>query len=77
MIDEKEELARKRFTALNITRFIGVASAMAGAANIGGKLLPDLTPWLGYLLLLNGAADVLLIPALLKKGWAKADGKTG
>ncbi len=77
MLSEKEKLAQKRFTALNITRFIGVASAMAGAANIGGKLLPDLAPWLGYLLLVNGAADVLLLPALLKKGWAKADSKTG
>jgi hypothetical protein len=70
-MDEAEKLARQRFNTLNLVRFLGVASAFAGAANIGGKLLPDLAPWLGYFLLINGIADVFLIPALLKKSWTR------
>jgi hypothetical protein len=70
-MDEKEKLARQRFNTLNLVRFLGVAFAFAGAANIGGKWLPDLGPWLGYFMLINGIADVFLIPALLKKHWAK------
>lgn len=72
-MDEAEKLARQRFRTLNIIRFTGVACAFAGAANIGGKLLPEFTPYLGYVLLLNAALDVLLAPALLKKSWAKQD----
>jgi hypothetical protein len=72
-MDEKEKLARQRFMTLNIIRFIGVACTFAGVANIAGKLFPDLTPYLGYVLLLNGAVDVLLAPALLKRVWAKQD----
>jgi hypothetical protein len=72
-MDEAEQLARQRFRTLNIIRFIGVACAFAGAANIGGHLLPEFTPYLGYVLLLNAAVDVLLAPALLKKSWAKQD----
>ena len=74
--DEAEKLARHRFRSLNIIRFIGVACAFAGVANISGKLFPDFTPYLGYILILNAAADVLLVPALLKKAWAKQDKAT-
>jgi hypothetical protein len=74
---ERENLAMKRFNILNIVRFVGAASALAGAANIGGKLLPDFTPWLGYVLLINGIADVLFIPVLLKKSWQKQDSAQG
>lgn len=70
-MDDKEKLARQRFNTLNMIRFFGVASAFVGAANIGGKLLPDLGPWLGYVLLINGVADVFLFPALLKKSWVR------
>jgi hypothetical protein len=76
-MDEAEKLARQRFNTLNLIRFAGVACVFAGSANIGGKLLPDLAPWLGYVLLLNGAVDVLLVPALLKKNWAKSKGNQG
>jgi len=70
-MDDAEVLARKRFNVLNMVRFMGVASALLGAANVGGRLLPDFAPWLGFGLMVNGAADVLLIPALLKKKWAR------
>lgn len=70
-MDDAEKLARKRFNTLNWVRFLGVGFVFAGIANITGKWLPDLSPWLGYILLINGAADVLLIPALMKKNWAR------
>jgi hypothetical protein len=72
-MDEKEKLARQRFMMLNIIRFIGVACTFAGVANIAGKLFADLTPYLGYVLLLNGVVDVLLAPMLLKRAWANQD----
>lgn len=72
-MDEAEKLARRRFMNLNIVRFIGVACAFAGVANIAGKLLPEFSPVLGYVLLVNAGLDVLLAPALLKKAWAKQD----
>jgi hypothetical protein len=75
--DEREALAKKRFNTLNLVRFLGAASAFAGAANIGGKLLPDFTPWLGYVLLLNGIVDVFLVPLVLKRAWVKQDGLQG
>ncbi len=71
-MDEKEKLARKRFNILNIVRFLGVGCAFMGAANVSGKLFPELTPWLGYFLLINGAAAVFLLPVLLKKHWQQA-----
>jgi hypothetical protein len=72
--DEREKLAKQRFTILNLVRMLGAASALAGAANIGGKLLPEFAPWFGYFLLINGIVDIFLIPVLLKKSWARQDG---
>jgi hypothetical protein len=64
-----EELAKKRFMILNLVRFSALAFIFAGAANIGGKLLPDLTPTLGYILLVIGAVDFFLAPVMLKRMW--------
>jgi hypothetical protein len=64
-----EELAKKRFMILNLVRFSALAFIFAGAANIGGKLLPELMPTLGYVLLVIGAVDFFLAPVLLKRMW--------
>jgi hypothetical protein len=64
-----EELAKKRFMILNLVRFSALAFIFAGAANIGGKLLPDLTPTLGYILLVIGAVDFFLAPVMFKRMW--------
>lgn len=64
-----EELAKKRFMILNLVRFSALAFIFAGAANIGGKLLPELMPVLGYVLLVIGAIDFFLAPVLLKRLW--------
>ena len=64
-----EELAKKRFMILNLVRFSALAFIFAGAANIAGKLLPELMPVLGYVLLVIGATDFFLAPMLLKRMW--------
>ncbi len=64
-----EELAKKRFMILNLVRFSALAFIFAGAANIGGKLMPELMPVLGYVLLVIGAVDFFLAPVLLKRMW--------
>lgn len=75
--DEREALAKKRFMLLSAMRFASVIFVMLGIANVGGRLLPDAAPWLGYGLLLVGALDFFLIPVLLKKTWAKQDANKG
>jgi hypothetical protein len=68
-----EDEAKKRFILLNIVRMAGVALVFAGAANIGGKLLPEFTPLLGYVLLVAGAVDFFAAPVLLKNLWRTPD----
>lgn len=72
-MNEAEELARKRFMILNLVRFGSIALIFAGLANIAGKLLPELSPFLGYVLLVAGAVDFFLAPVLLKRAWRTPD----
>lgn len=72
-MNDSDEMARKRFAILNLIRFVSIGFVFAGAANIGGKLLPGLSPALGYVLLIVGALDFFLAPALLKRGWRNPD----
>jgi hypothetical protein len=69
-----EEQAKRRFMMLNLVRLVALGFVMAGAANVSGKLLPDLAPMLGYVLLVVGALDFFLAPKILKDYWAKTDG---
>jgi hypothetical protein len=68
-----EEQAKQRFMILNLVRFSALVFIFAGAANIGGKLLPELTPTLGYILLVIGAIDFFLAPVMLKRMWRTPD----
>lgn len=72
-MNEAEEQARTRFMILNLVRLSSVAMVFAGIANIAGKLLPDLSPFLGYVLFIAGALDFFLAPVLLKRGWRTPD----
>lgn len=69
-----EEEAKKRFLILNLVRLFALAMVLAGVLNISGRLLPDLAPVLGYVLLVFGAADFFLAPVLLRKMWRGRDG---
>ena len=68
-MNDVDELARKRFMILNLVRFGSIAIIFAALANIAGKLLPELSPVLGYVLLVAGAVDFFLAPVLLKRAW--------
>ncbi len=72
-MNNPEDLARQRFMILNLVRFGAIAFVFAGAANVGGKLLPDLSPALGYVLLIVGVLDFFLAPVLLKRNWRNPD----
>lgn len=72
-MNDAEELARKRFMILNLVRFGSVALIFAALANIAGKLFPELSPVLGYVLLVAGAVDFFLAPVLLKRSWRTPD----
>jgi hypothetical protein len=64
-----EEQAKKRFILLNLVRFSGLLIALAGIANVGRKLAPDLAPGLGLALLVMGMIDFFFAPMLLKRAW--------
>lgn len=58
---------------LNLVRFGSIALVFAAMANIAGKLFPDLSPVLGYVLLVFGAIDFFLAPIILKWSWRTPD----
>lgn len=68
-----EDLARQRFMVLNLLRLVALLIVLAGVANIAGRLLPDLSPILGYVLLVVGAIDFFAAPVLLKRAWQDRD----
>lgn len=68
-----EDQARQRFMILNMIRLFAVAMVLAGVANVGGKFLPDLAPWFGYILIVVGAFDFFYAPRLLKRNWRNRD----
>jgi hypothetical protein len=72
-MNEAEELARKRFMILNLVRLGSIALVVVAMANIAGKLLPSLSPALGYVLLIFGAIDFFMAPVLLKRIWRTPD----
>lgn len=72
-MNDAEAKARSRFLILNLIRFSALLFIFAGAANVAGKLLPDLTPGLGYALLVIGAVDFFAAPILLKRIWRTPD----
>lgn len=59
--------AQARFFIIQGLRLSGVALAVAGVAVIAGKLpLPEVA---GYVLLLAGVADALVVPSVLARKW--------
>ncbi len=65
---EDNDPARARFFALGLIRLFGVASAFLGVAVIAKRWIEP-AEIVGGILLLNGAIDVLVIPAILAKKW--------
>jgi hypothetical protein len=68
-----QEQAKHRFFILNFARLLGLAMVLVGVANIAGKLLPELGPLLGQVLLVMGAIEFFVVPVVLKKMWQNPD----
>ena len=66
-----ERLARARFIAITIVRFVGVGLVMLGFAIIGGVI--DLPRIVGVVFVLVGVADVFVMPLVLVRRWKAAD----
>lgn len=64
-----EDIARARFKRLSYIRIGGVMVALLGVAIAGDKIA--LPHWLGVLLILIGAFDVLVFPTMLVRRWKK------
>lgn len=70
-MDEREELARKRFFMLQMIRLSGAIMAMLGAVIISGRLID--IPEIGYVLLVIGALDLFLMPNIITRSWRSKD----
>ncbi len=68
-----ERLAKQRFTQLNLTRLVGVAFVFGGAANVQGGFAEQVSPYLGYVMLIFGVLDFFVAPVLLKRQWRQQD----
>ncbi len=75
--EDREQLAKKRFFVLSAMRFTSLVFVALGVANVGGKFLPEATPFLGYAFLIIAMLDFFLVPVVLKKAWAKQDAEKG
>jgi hypothetical protein len=75
--EEREQLAKNRFTILTITRFMDLALVLAGLANVNGQLLPEFKPYLGMVLVMAGAFGFFAVPIMLKRSWKKQDAEKG
>jgi hypothetical protein len=75
--EEREALAKKRFFLLSAMRFTSLIFVALGVGNVGGRLFPEASPYLGYGFLIIAMLDFFLIPVILKKAWAKQDAEKG
>ncbi|WP_209346960.1 hypothetical protein [Pontixanthobacter sp. CEM42] len=62
-----ENVAKTRFLIISLTRVFGVFALMLGILVVLGKV--DWPPIVGYVLLVVGVADFLIIPQFLTKKW--------
>jgi hypothetical protein len=75
--DEREQLAKQRFFLLSAMRFPSLIFVALGVANVGGRLFPEWSPYLGYLFLIIAMVEFFYVPVMLKKAWARQDAEIG
>lgn len=63
----EEQLARRRFTIIQLVRLTGVAMVFAGLLAIAGRI--GLPREAGYVLFVVGLFDAMLLPVLLTRNW--------
>ncbi len=68
MTTDPDTLARNRFFAIGVMRLMGVAMIVIGLMTINGRIAV-LPPVAGYVLVLIGMADFLLVPRILARRW--------
>lgn len=70
MIDDlsrRDELAKKRFMAIQLMRFMGAGLVIFGLLVINGNI--DLPRILGFVLVMIGIIDALFMPSILARRW--------
>ncbi len=66
-----EEQAKQRFLTLQAVRLVALLMVMLGAAILGGKILPNVPPFMGYALLIMGVVEFFLLPIVFKRAWQR------
>lgn len=66
-MDTRDELAAKRFWAMQMVRLSGLTLALLGVVTIAGVV--DLPQAVGGILLVLGAVDFFAVPLFLARRW--------
>lgn len=62
-----DDLAKGRFIALTVVRFVGMALALLGLAIIAGKVAVPRE--VGYMFFVLGLLEALILPIILARKW--------
>lgn len=71
MTDPASDPARARLMVINLLRLAGVAMVLFGLMILGGRL--DLPKAAGFVLVLVGLGDAMVVPLLLARKWKSKD----
>lgn len=74
MSTDPDTLARNRFFAIGAMRLTGVAMLVVGLMAVSGRI-GALPPVAGYVLVLIGLADFLIVPRVLARRWRSPRGE--
>ncbi len=66
-VPEPTKLEKQRFMAIQLMRLMGAALAILGVLIAGGKI--DLPPLIGYVFVVIGMVDFLVMPKVLSRRW--------
>jgi len=74
MNTDPDTLARNRFFAIGALRLTGVAMLVVGLMAVSGRIAA-IPPVAGYILVLIGLADFLIVPRVLARRWRSPRGE--
>ncbi|MBY8824882.1 hypothetical protein [Sphingomonas colocasiae] len=74
MSTDPDTLARNRFFAIGALRLTGVAMLVVGLMAVSGRIAA-IPPVAGYILVLIGLADFLVVPRVLARRWRSPRGE--
>ena len=70
--EQKDARARNRYFAMTLARLSGAALAMFGLVITAGRF-EGVPPAAGYVMLLVGLVDIVLVPRMLARRWRTPD----